>query len=67
MTIRSQCESCAHVQLVTSPRGGRYLLCRMAKRDARFSKYPPQPMRGCSGFAEAREAPEPEDPAERSC
>jgi hypothetical protein len=47
------CPRCRHVQRVESARGSVFLLCTLAKRDARFAKYPAQPVRACVGF-EAR-------------
>ncbi len=49
--MTSLCESCAHVKLVTSPNGSRFLFCQLAKLDAAFPKYPPQPVVRCGGYA----------------
>jgi hypothetical protein len=38
------------VKLVHSERGSTFLLCRLAATDARFPKYPPQPVLACPGF-----------------
>jgi hypothetical protein len=43
------CPRCVHVKEVRSARGSVFLLCRLAAEDARFSKYPPQPVFECSG------------------
>ena len=43
------CPSCAHVRVVTSGKGSTFLLCGLAKTDARFPKYPPQPRMECPG------------------
>jgi hypothetical protein len=50
----SLCESCKHLRTVVTPRGSRFLLCELSRRDGRFPKYPPQPVVRCSGY----EAPE---------
>mgnify|MGYP004126338465 FL=1 len=47
------CPGCAHVRFVESATGSRFLMCRLAKVDARFTKYPPQPVLRCAGFEEA--------------
>jgi hypothetical protein len=44
------CPACAHVQRVESQRGSVFWLCRLAQRDPRFAKYPPQPVWACAGF-----------------
>lgn len=45
----SLCPDCKHVQTITSARGSTFWLCRRSKDDARFPKYPPQPVVVCSG------------------
>jgi hypothetical protein len=47
------CVACRHVQRIESAKGSVFLLCTLAKTDPRFPKYPPQPVRACSGFAAA--------------
>ena len=47
----SLCRSCDNVQTVKSERGSVFLLCKLAKTDARFRKYPPQPVLKCPGHA----------------
>lgn len=49
MTI-SLCERCEHCRVVTSGKGSRFLLCQLATADARWAKYPPQPVVRCAGF-----------------
>jgi hypothetical protein len=44
------CPRCANVQVVTSSKGSRFYLCRLSITDARFPKYPPQPVVRCVGF-----------------
>ena len=41
---------CKHKKVVTSERGSVFLLCRRSAEDARFPKYPPQPVVSCPGF-----------------
>jgi hypothetical protein len=47
------CPGCAHVRFIESATGSRFLMCRLAKEDVRFSKYPPQPVLRCAGFEDA--------------
>ena len=35
---------------IVSAKGSRFLLCKLAQSDARFAKYPPQPVVGCEGY-----------------
>jgi hypothetical protein len=58
MTIDSLCERCVRVREVISGKGSRFLLCRYSAVDARFPKYPPQPVRACGAFV-----PDQPDPA----
>ena len=44
------CAGCVHVKVVSSDRGSAFVQCRLAKADARFVRYPPQPVLVCSGF-----------------
>jgi hypothetical protein len=48
------CARCAHVQLVPSPRGSAFYLCRRSLTDPAFPRYPPIPVLACLGF-EARD------------
>ena len=50
------CAQCAHALVIRNDRGSRFYLCRLAASDRRFAKYPPLPVRQCSGFV-----PSPED------
>lgn len=45
----SLCPRCKHVQAITSAKGSVFWLCARSKEDARFPKYPPQPVVSCSG------------------
>ena len=44
------CAACAHAQIVASPRGPRYYLCRLSFTDAAFPRYPRLPVISCRGF-----------------
>ena len=46
----SLCESCRHLRVIISGKGSRFLLCLLSQTDHRFPKYPPQPVRQCSGY-----------------
>jgi hypothetical protein len=48
----SLCETCRHLREIVSGKGSRFLLCRLAQDDARFPKYPPQPVVECEGYQE---------------
>jgi len=48
---RSLCHDCVHVQIVTSGRGSTFFLCKVAREDPRFAKYPPQPVVACPRHA----------------
>ena len=50
--IESLCRTCKHVREIQSPRGSRFLLCRLSQEDPRFAKYPPQPIVKCLGYEE---------------
>ncbi|MFT7677243.1 MAG: hypothetical protein ACI8QC_001221 [Planctomycetota bacterium] len=50
---RGLCPGCSHVHIVKSPRGSLFLRCTRSKEDARFAKYPPQPVRRCEGYEAA--------------
>ena len=48
--VESLCESCRHLREVVSGRGSRFLMCLLSGTDARFPKYPRQPVRKCGGY-----------------
>ncbi len=48
--VKNLCPECAHVRVIESSTGSRFLLCMRAKLDSRFTKYPPQPVVACPGF-----------------
>lgn len=47
---KSLCSRCEHAREVRSEGGSRFLLCRLAKADPLYRKYPPQPVLSCPGF-----------------
>ncbi len=47
------CPSCAHGRVVRSGRGSVFRRCALSATDARYAKYPPQPVLRCHGFAPA--------------
>lgn len=54
----SLCETCRWMREIVTPKGSRFLLCRLAQQDDRYPKYPPQPVRHCAGHQPAEEPPE---------
>lgn len=44
------CASCSHVRTIASERGSVFVLCGLSREDARFPRYPPQPVVRCTGF-----------------
>jgi hypothetical protein len=48
--MRSLCETCASMREVITPKGSRFLLCRLSQADPAFPKYPPQPVVRCDGY-----------------
>ncbi len=47
--MQSLCETCAFVQEAVTPKGSRFLLCRLSRSERAFPKYPPQPAVRCHG------------------
>jgi hypothetical protein len=43
------CAECLHAHIQQSARGSTFWRCALADRDARFRRYPPLPVRACSG------------------
>lgn len=56
--MKGLCPGCAHVRVVESASGARFLMCKLAKEDARFAKYPPQPVVRCAGHERHSEGEE---------
>lgn len=48
--VESLCETCRWMREVVSGTGSRFLLCRLAAEDARYRKYPAQPVVRCEGW-----------------
>ena len=47
---KSLCESCRWMREILTPKGSRFLLCELAKTQALYPKYPPQPVVRCQGY-----------------
>ncbi len=45
------CATCRHGRQVRSRRGSSFLLCGLARTDARFPRYPRLPVLACAGYA----------------
>jgi hypothetical protein len=43
----SKCQKCAWMREVITPRGSRFLLCRLSETNYGYPKYPPQPVLEC--------------------
>ena len=43
------CPGCRHVKIVESHKGKTFFLCKLSSTDARYRKYPPQPVFACKG------------------
>ena len=50
------CQSCAAVKRIESAKGSVFWMCTRHAADPRFPKYPPQPVRACSGWTRATSA-----------
>ncbi|MED6334969.1 MAG: hypothetical protein VYE81_06170 [Planctomycetota bacterium] len=48
----SLCETCVHRREVFTAKNTRFLRCLLFPSDARFPKYPPQPVIRCGGWLE---------------
>lgn len=44
------CATCCHARVVRSDRGSVFVLCGLARRDARFARYPTLPVTCCDGY-----------------
>ena len=44
------CARCRHVRVIRSAKGSTFTRCSLASSNPAFPKYPPQPVRVCSGF-----------------
>ncbi len=43
------CARCHHARVLESQRS-HFFLCELSRKDPRFAKYPPLPVRQCAGF-----------------
>lgn len=50
------CASCVHLRLLSSPRSV-FVRCGLADEDPAFVRYPPLPVRACSGYCRAEGPP----------
>jgi hypothetical protein len=62
--MQSLCERCAWMREVVTPKGSRFLLCRLSQTDPRFARYPPQPIVRCAGFRPGQASVDRSDTAE---
>ena len=46
----SLCEPCPRMREVVTPKGSRFLLCRLSQTDPAYPKYPRQPVVRCDGY-----------------
>jgi hypothetical protein len=60
--MQSLCEHCAFMREVVTPKGSRFLLCRISQTDPNYARYPPQPIVRCAGYRVRPERTD-EDPA----
>jgi len=44
------CALCQQVKIIKSAKGSTFLMCKRAKTDSRFVKYPQLPVLACIGF-----------------
>jgi hypothetical protein len=58
--MRSLCETCDFMLEIVTPKGSRFVLCRLSQPKSNFLKYPPQPVVRCSGYQ--RKDPVPDAP-----
>ena len=52
----SLCATCACMREVVTPKGSRFLLCRLSQTDPAYPKYPPQPVVRCDGHRKKEQA-----------
>lgn len=50
--LEGLCPGCLHARRVATPRSV-FLLCERSRDDARFERYPRQPVRACPGYEPA--------------
>jgi len=44
------CADCRHARIVTSDRDARFWLCERSRTDPAFPRFPPLPVRACTGY-----------------
>ena len=52
----SLCETCARMRQIVTPKGSRFLLCRLSQINPDYPKYPPQPVVRCDGYQNKEQA-----------
>jgi hypothetical protein len=50
MTDAGLCDTCTHVQIITSSKGSSFVLCRLSEVDPAFRRYPRLPVIACPGY-----------------
>jgi hypothetical protein len=58
--LQSLCATCTFMREIVTPRGSRFLLCRLSQTRVAYPKYPPQPVVRCDCYQE-RESREPKE------
>jgi hypothetical protein len=48
MTRFGLCDTCVHAKLIRNTRGSVFMMCRWAKHDPDYPKYPRQPVLRCA-------------------
>ena len=48
--MQTLCQTCQHVRVIVTPKQSRFLMCLLTQTDSRWPKYPPQPVRNCTGY-----------------
>jgi hypothetical protein len=47
------CASCVHARVIENRRGSRFYRCGLSDANPTFPKYPPLPVRRCTGYRQA--------------
>jgi len=48
--VGSLCATCVWMRDVLTPKGSRFLLCRLSQTGPTYPKYPAQPVLRCAGY-----------------
>jgi hypothetical protein len=48
-TFAGLCATCIHARIIENRRGSVFWLCSLSRVDPRFPRYPPLPVRSCTG------------------